>query len=660
MQAADAAEVILGRVRGNIAAGALGAALRELAEFLEADPEHVDALYLQAVALRYSGALSEAACVVDALISRSPLDGRVFQEQGHVLTALGKPVPALAAYQRAGQLNPALRASFEAQIRLLEGSGRQRELIYAQEQLERLRGLPKALVAVLDLAAQNKLMRAESLCRRFLQELPDHVEGMRILADIGVRLGVLEDAEFLLESAVAFEPAHVEARIDYVGVLRKRQKFEAALQQAQSLLASAPDNPRFQSLCAVEYMQMGAYDKALDLLQAVLAKLPDDAATLTTRGHALKTCGRTEEAVTSYRRALVAQPRHGEAYYALSNLKTYRFTNDELAQMRALDADVGLSQADRSYLSFALGKAYEDRRDYESAFSFYAQGNRIKRATSRYDARSLAEEFAHTRAVCGAGFFATRQSWGADSRDPIFIVGLPRAGSTLLEQILSSHSQVDGTLELPNVLSLAQRLRRRRVEGKRAGYPQVLASLSEADCRAFGEAYIEDTRIHRHGAPLFIDKMPNNFRHIGLIRLMLPHARVIDARREPMACCFSGFKQLFAEGQEFSYDLEDIGRYYRDYERLMAHWDEVLPGFVLRVRHEDVVADLEGQVRRLLDFCGLPFESACLRYYETQRSVRTPSSEQVRQPIFQDSVAQWKHFEPWLGPLQAALEERDT
>ncbi len=650
----------LGRVRANIAAGALGVALRELAAFLESAPEHVDALYLQVVALRYGGALEEAAHRVDTLISLSPLDGRAFQERGHLLKALGKPAAALAAYQRAGQLNTALRASFEAQIQLLEGSGRQRELIYAEAQLDRLRSLPKALVAVLDLAAQNKLARAEALCRRFLQEHPDHVEGMRILADIGVRLGVLEDAEFLLESAVAFEPGHVEARIDYVNVLRKRQKFEAALKQARALLASAPDNPRFQSLCAVEHMQMGEYDGALELLEAVLEKMPDDAVTLTTRGHALKTCGRTKEAVASYRRALIAQPRHGEAYYALSNLKTYRFSEDELAAMRALHAQADLAQADQSYLSFALGKAHEDRRDYSQAFEFYEQGNRLKRAASRYDAASMAEEFAHTRAICGQDFFAARRRWGCESSDPIFIVGLPRAGSTLLEQILSSHSQVDGTLELPNVLSLAQRLRRRRFDGKRPGYPHVLAHLSQADCRAFGEAYIEDTRIHRRGAPHFIDKMPNNFRHIGLIRLMLPNARIIDARREPMACCFSGYKQLFAEGQEFSYDLQDIGRYYRDYERLMAHWDEVLPGFVLRVRHEDVVANLEGQVRRLLDFCGLPFEAGCLRYYETERSVRTPSSEQVRQPIFRDSVEQWKHFEPWLGPLQAALEGHDT
>ena len=302
-----------------------------------------------------------------------------------------------------------------------------------------------------------------------------------------------------------------------------------------------------------------------------------------------------------------------------------------------------------------MAKAYEDRHAYADAFAYYAQGNVLKKAESRYDAGTMQKEFAATQAVCRRELFARHATNGDPSPDPIFVLGLPRAGSTLLEQILSSHSQVDGTLELPNILSLSQRLRRRK-DGD--SYPGILTDLQPEELAAFGLEYIEQTRIHRQHAPFFVDKMPNNFRHIGLIKLILPNAKVIDARREPMSCCFSGFKQLFAEGQEFTYSLADIGRYYADYVALMAHWDDVLPGFVLRVQHEDVVADLETEVRRILDFCGLDFEESCLNYFETERNIRTPSSEQVRQPIFSDGIEQWRHFEPWLDPLKAALGER--
>jgi len=310
---------------------------------------------------------------------------------------------------------------------------------------------------------------------------------------------------------------------------------------------------------------------------------------------------------------------------------------------------------DQVYLNFALGKAAEDAGDFAGAFSCYARGNDLKKAQVHYVAEETRRDFAEQMRACDRALFTAREGWGCPAPDPIFIVGLPRAGSTLLEQILSSHSQVDGTLELPNILSLAGRLRRQgRSPGKRP-YPQNLADLSADELKKFGEQFMEDTRIHRQGAPLFIDKMPNNFRHIGLIKLILPNAKIIDARRAPMACCFSGYKQLFADGQLFSYSLADMGAYYRDYVDLMQHWDTVLPGQVLRVQHEDVVHDLEGQVRRMLDYCGLEFEEACLNFHQTERSVRTPSSEQVRQPIFDTALEQWRNFEPWLGPLKEAL-----
>lgn len=643
----------LAEIKNALAKGELSLALGKLDELLTRSPDDIDALYFQAVAYRYVSQYDKALDTLKRLKILSPSHSRAHQEEGHVHRDLANSDQALQAYARALALNPALESSFRESITLLKGARRERQAISLQGQLDALLRMPQPLRAAVDLVAQNKLLKAEALCRSFLQQHPENVQGMRLLADIGIRLGVLEDAEFLLESAAQFAPDDLQVQMEYVQVLRKRQKFQAALLQAQQLLSSHPQNPQVKSLCAIEHMQTGDYDEAMSLLDEVLEQVPGDARTLVTYGHALKTNGRADEAVQMYRKAIAEQPEHGESYYSLANLKVYRFDDAEVEKMISMETNGNLGFMDRVYLNFALAKAYEDRDHYDISFAYYAQGNALKKAQSRYDAQKMHEELAGMKNICDRQFFGDREGYGADFADPIFILGLPRAGSTLLEQILSSHSQVDGTLELPNILSLSQRLRRRSGGG---GYPEVLRELSADECAEFGKTFIDDTRIHRAGAPFFIDKMPNNFRHIGLIKMILPNAKIIDARREPMSCCFSGFKQLFAEGQEFTYDLSDIGRYYSDYVDLMSHWDAALPDFVLRVQYEDVVADLDAQVRRILDFCGLPFEDACIRYFETERNIRTPSSEQVRQPIFTDGIEQWRHFEPWLAPLKSALK----
>lgn len=649
----------LAGIQKDLAAGELSLALRKLDELLATEPNNIDGLYLQAVTYRYLNSHAKALGALSRLKVLSPSHSRAHQEEGHVQRDQGNQQAALRAYSRALALNPALESSLRESVALLSVLGREDQAQQLQSQLQVLQELPPPLRSAMDLISQNKLLKAEAVCRKFLLQQPQHIQAMRLLADIGMRLGILEDAEFLLESAAAFAPDDLQVQIDYVQVLRKRQKFQAALQQAQQLLDEHPKNLRVRSLCAIEHMQTGDFTRAMTLLDEVLEKLPTDPHTLVTYGHALKTSGNAGAAVDRYRQAISSQPLHGESYYSLANLKVYEFENQEVDRMQALEKNEDLGFMDRVYLNFALAKAFEDRRDYEVAFQHYAQGNRLKKEHSRYDAQQMHEELTASQQLCDATFFADRAEFGSATADPIFVVGLPRAGSTLLEQILASHSQVDGTLELPNILSLSQRLRRRGASDRgvqtQTNYPAVLGQLTSQQCVEFGEAFIADTQIHRAGAAFFIDKMPNNFRHIALIKLIMPNAKVIDARREPMACCFSGFKQLFAEGQEFTYDLTDIGRYYRDYVELMAHWDEVLPGFVLRVQHEDVVADLETQVRRMLDFCRLPFEESCLRYYETERDVRTPSSEQVRKPIFTDSLEQWRHFEPWLEPLKVAL-----
>ena len=647
----------LASIQARIVAKQYQHALTELEVILQHEPDNTDALYMSAVCRRYRREFDQALTRLKRLQALAPENGRAHQEEGHTWRDMGRPEDALRAYARACRFNPALVASWRSQLDILTRLRRHEEAAQAKAQLDYLRQLPQPLVIVLDLISQGKLLKAEDLCRKFLRKVPHHVEAMRMLADIGVRFGVLTDAEFLLESAHEFEPQNVRVYMDYIQVLRKRQKFAQALEQAGRLLETAPGHPQFQSIYAIECMQTGDYETALGLLDKVLEQIPGDPVTLTSKGHAYKTSGEYDKAVASYRSALASQPRHGEAWYSLSNLKVYSFSDSELEAMRAQARNDDLAHADRVHLNFALGKAFEDRNDFETSFACYAQGNRLKKTLSTYDADKMTEELRAQQRVCSAEMLARGQRAGHPASDPIFVVGLPRAGSTLLEQILSSHSQVDGTLELPNIPSLSQQLRRRGRGGSEPDYPEILAALSDQELRRFGQQYIDDTRIHRQGAPFFIDKMPNNFRHIGLIHLILPNAKIIDARRHPMACGFSGFKQLFAEGQEFTYDLADLGQYYRDYVEIMDYWDEALPGKVLRVQYEEVVDDLEFQVRRLLDYCGLEFEPGCLSFHNTERSVRTPSSEQVRRPIYQSGLDYWRNYQSWLDPLRGALGE---
>jgi tetratricopeptide (TPR) repeat protein len=638
-----------------IASGNFAAALQDIDKLLTINPDHAEALYMAAVCHRYLQKYDKAQACLDSLMSLPNDRGRCYQEQGHLHVALNAPKKALAAFANACQLNPVLLASWQNQYQILGAMGRPKEAQQAQAQVQRLQALPKALVAVADLMAQGKLLKSESLCRKFLQANPTHVEGMRLLAELAVHFGALEDAEYLLESATEFEPGNIQVKIDFIGILRKRQKFTQALSAAKILYEEQPGNPQLKSLYAIEKMQMGDFEGALELFDGVLEMLPGDAITLTSRGHALKTRGSQKQAIESYQAAISSSPWHGEAYYALSNLKTYRFSADEIGEMLALEQREELAPASKVHMAFALGKAFEDEQDYARSFAYYAQGNRLKRQQSNYDADNMSEELMAQRLYFTPEVLSNRSGVGFAAPDPIFILGLPRAGSTLLEQILSSHSQVDGTLELPNILSTAQKLRRQGRDSGGKPYPELLHDFSDEQLRSLGQQYIEDTRIHRQGAPFFIDKMPNNFRHIGLIKLILPNAKIIDARRHPMACCFSGFKQLFAEGQEFSYDLTDFGRYYNDYVELMDHWDSVSPNSVLRVHYENVVADLDTQVARILEYCELPFEAECLNYYNTERAVRTASSEQVRQPIYREGVAQWTHFKPFLSALEGVL-----
>jgi tetratricopeptide (TPR) repeat protein len=630
-----------------------------LVEVIDQQPglfHETEARYMLAVARRYNRDLDGALETLDELLLDQPEFGRAYQERGHTLLALNRPEAATRAFSRAVELNPGLMASWKALINLHAGEGRNREADFARSQFEYLEGLPPELRGVIDLLHEDKLFKAERLCRQFLRRNRHHVDAMRLLAEIGMRLRVYDDAEFLLESCVELAPDSLRARGDYVKILNRKGKFLKALEQADILQAAQPANPAWGLARASALSGLGRFDEAIRCYADGLRRSANKAGVHVMLGHAHKAIGHADAAIAAYRAACEQRPDYGDAFWSLANTKTYRFDDGELEHIRKTEAGKQLAVDDRIHLCFAAGKALEDRGEYESSFKYYARGNALKLARTGYNPDNTARLVDEQIETCTADLFAQRSDLGCDAPDPIFILGLPRAGSTLLEQILASHSRVDGTMELHELLGLAQRLRGRST-GEESAYPRILHELDDSYFARFGQKFIDDTRVYRGRAPFFIDKMPNNFMHVGLIRLILPNAKVIDARRHPMACCFSGFKQLFGEGQDFTYGLKAVGRYYADYVRLMDHWDAVLPGFVLRVMHEDVVDDLETQVRRLLEFCGLPFEEACLEFHRTERSIKTPSSEQVRQPIYTKGLDYWRQYEPWLDPLKAALGE---
>jgi tetratricopeptide (TPR) repeat protein len=647
-QAAGGVRELLDRRQFAAAADAAGALLAE-------SPEDRDLLYMLAVAQRYLGRSDDALATLARLEELHPDYSRLHQERGHCHVALRQAAPAIAAFERAVMLNPALPGSWRTLQVLYRMQDRQMDADNAAAHVKKLASLPSAIVTARSMFADGELEAAEAVVRRYLIENGDHIEGMRLLAQIGMKLDVLDDAELLLESVLELAPDYRAARFDYAQLLLQRHKHVKAREQIRLLEQAEPQNWAYRATQAAISTELGECEPALAEYAELLRQTPDHAELHLSMAHTLKTLGRRQEAIESYRKAARVRPHYGDAYWSLANLKTYRFTDEELAAMRAAEAAPRIALADRYHLCFALGKALEDRGEYRESFAYYERGNALKKSECRYRPEFTERNTRLQIEVCTAEFFVARAGFGCPSDSPIFIVGLPRAGSTLIEQILASHSRVEGTMELSDVPRLVQTLQGRESQSGKARYPAALAQLAAADFLRFGERYLADTRLYRSGKPRFIDKMPNNFRHIGLIHLMLPNAKVIDARRGAMACCFSNFKQLFASGQQFTYSFEDIARYYRTYVELMAHWDRVLPGKVLRVRHEELVADFEREVRRILEFCELDFEPACLEFHKTSRRVHTASSEQVRRPINTEGLEQWRHFEPWLGPLAQAL-----
>ena len=512
---------------------------------------------------------------------------------------------------------------------------------------------PRLMEAGLALA-EGRLAVAERLLRPHLKEKPTDIAAIRMMAELAARLGRYPDAENLLRRALELAPGFTAARANLATVLYRQNRPAEAVAILETLLDEEPANPAHQNLKAAALGRTGGYEEAIALYRDLLARFPAQPKIWMSLGHVLKTVGRRAESVAAYRRAIAIAPTLGEVWWSLANLKTVKLGAEDVAAMRAALETPQLAEEDRFHLHFALGKALEDEGEAEAAFRHYAEGNRLRRSMVRYEAEETKAHVDRSIAFFTPALFESRRGQGCDAPDPIFILGMPRAGSTLLEQILASHPEVEGTQELPDIPALARRL------GGNAGaeslYPEGLAELSPDELRALGEEYLERTRVQRRtDRPFFIDKMPNNWAHVGLIHLILPNAKIVDARRHPLACCFSNFKQHFARGQAFAYDQAELGRYYADYVRLMAHFDAILPGRVHRVIYERMVEEPEAEVRRLLDHLGLPFAPACLRFHENERAVRTASSEQVRRPINREGLDQWRPFEPWLGGMKAAL-----
>ena len=638
-------------------------AIRQSKLLLEQPTEkqhQIELWYLIAVAQRYAKDFPSALFSIEALLKLDEKHSRANQEKGHINLALGQTTQAKIAFENAVKLNPSLMASWQELIEIYRKCNQQENVQKTANQLAKLKKLPPALLAVTELMYEGKLLKAEQICRHFLQNNKRHVEGMCLLAEIGMELKIYDDAEFLLASALELSPNNIAVRSQYLNLLIRLGKYKLADQQVDNLLHKQAKNLSFKVAKANVLTGLGEVEQAIDLFEQVISQDNSIAGFHLQLGHALKAKGDINRAVSAYQYAYQLKPDYGDAYWSLANTKTYRFNDEEIAQMQLLQENHELALIDSIQLHFATGKAFEDKKDYEKAFKAYQQGNDLQHKQSGFDIRKIEQQVTSQMKYCTRELFESRGHLGLNAPDPIFVVGLPRAGSTLIEQILASHSQVDGTMELHNILGLASRLRGRSQSSEENQYPKNLNEINSDFFERFGQQFISETKAYREKAPYFIDKMPNNFLHIGLIRLILPNAKIIDARRSPMACCFSGFKQLFAEGQDFSYKLEDIGRYYQAYLKLMNHWNKVLPGYVLTVNHEDIVDDLETQVRRMLDFCGLEFEQSCIDFHKTKRNIKTPSSEQVRQPIYKSATEQWQHFEQYLAPLKQTLAISET
>jgi len=649
----EAPKSVFNEAIGLITAGRLDAAEARCRAALKHYPRDVNMQALLGALLVKLDRREEAEKTLREVIEAAPTFAKPYEDLGYLLLQAHRPADALPILERATWLDPTLERAWFNLGKALALLGRGKEADVAFEKCFERSPEKRLMALAAEHHKEGRTEEAERLYRRTLRDNPRNVDALRLLAQIAAKAGRADDAEMLLERAIEIAPDFVQALVD-LGQLRKDEdRYSEALACFDRVLALEPSHVQAHFLRAGTLARASFTHEAVDAYRRCLELRPAHLGARLGLGHVLKTVGDYEGSVASYDACIRQAPEFGETYWSLANLKTYRFDDATIAEMEKR-IESGNLQSDVNFL-FALGKAYEDRSDYERAWDFYRRGNEKQRAEVAYD--PVQTEVMNDRLVAtyDEEFMATRRGYGNPDAAPIFILGLPRSGSTLLEQILASHSQVDGTAELPYIGRLATSLNRNQSTG--VNYPEAMRELKPANLSALGAEYLALARMHRRsGTPRFIDKMPNNFPNAAFIATILPNAKIIDARRHPLDACLSNYRQLFAKGQAFTYDLTEIGEYYLQYQRMMDHWARVMPGRVLTVQYEDVVADFESQVRRLLDFCVLPFEDACLRFYESERPVRTPSAEQVRQPIYERSVGHWRHYERHLGELIGVLD----
>lgn len=632
------------------------AAARAAHEILENYPGHSAASLLLAGASLRLGDTARACEVLESLAGAQSGSAIVQLELGRAYQAAGNREQALGALRRAVEFEPNLAEGWRELSMALAATGDEYGADRAYARYGAVMPDAPSLSEPAAALRENRLAAAEQLLRQHLKSTPTDVAAMRLLAAaVGRREGYAE-AEDLLRESLRLAPGYAAARFDFAKLLLVQQKPALIPPLIERLLQLDPRNADYRNLQASFLSFISQHDRSIDIVAALLAEFPGKTEAWITYGNELKAAGRQQEGIDAYRRAIALKPTSGVAYWSLANLKTFRFEAADVDAMRSTLRRSDLQRDDRVTLEFALAKALEDDAQYAESFEHYASGNSLHYSGLSYDPARRRAHLRRSQEILTREFFAARADWGSTETDPIFVVGLPRSGSTLLEQILASHPAVEGTRELAEIADIGRGLGGPKGNLDPLLYLQALERLDADRISALARKYLSDTRVYRSSnQPRFVDKMPNNFFHIGLIQLMFPRASIIDARRHPLACCFSCFKQYFALGQYFSYDLAQLGSYYRDYVELMAHFDAVLPGRIHRVRYEDVVTDLEAEVRKLLEYCGLSFEAQCLRFYENGRVVQTASSEQVRRPIFSEGIDQWRHFEPWLGPLKDSL-----
>ncbi len=640
-------------LESNPAAAAMSASA-----ILESYPGHEEANLLLATACRRLGDPLRAAVLIESLVRAQPGSAMLQLELGKAYAAATRHQDALAALLSAVSLDENLAEGWRelAAQRFVCDDILGGDLAYVR--FTRLAPLALELTEAAHAFVNRRLEAAESLLRQQLKSTPDHVEALRMLATVMSAYGNFFEAEKCLNRCLELAPGYAEARFDLATELIAQQRHAEVLLLAERLLAVDPSNTGYLSLKSQALRLDGRNSEAIALMREAISAEPDNAKLQLLYGHLLREVGEQSQALEAYRRALAIQPGMGEAYWSLGNLKTVRFTEADVEAMQLQLASSVPTDPSRTHLLFALGKALEDVSRYAPAFEHYARGNALERQKIYYLADEVSGAVQRSKALYTEQFFAARRNWGSERDDPIFIVGMPRSGSTLLEQILASHSQIEGTRELLNVPAIVQDMMLRENPEGKARYPDPVARLERTQFEHYADRYLQQTAGYRPlGRPRFVDKLLGNFAHIGMIHLMFPRATIIDARRHPLACGFSCYKQLFSRGQPFAYDQQELGRFYVDYFELMEHFDTVLPGRVHRVYYEQLVGDPTGVVSGVLDHCGLSFEAGCLKFYENRRVVTTISSEQVRRPIHSDAIDQWRHFEPWLGTMRAALSD---